>query len=522
MAEEYIPRPLTRKELAEFLPNMRSIRAFEQLFDNAYRLSDIQRFLTVTNIDNPSELNTIEGGQDGYLCVAVQGNEFTLYVYTSERFTENIPYTINGLSGSWTAIAGKYVSSESNIEEINTDVITSALGYIDNLESDEVKAAILEAIQVKTSYIDLDLTYTNGHQEGRIHWNADDGVPEVGMPGGNVIQQIGLELLARVTNKTGSLIPNGTPVYVNGVQGNRPTIDLAKADAEMTSVTFLGLTTEDIINNNNGYVCLTGYVRDIDTSAFSAGDVLYISSTVAGGLTSTRPTAPNWKIGIGICLNDHATEGIIGVLPRMWPSLNRLQDVYLSSLIDRNLMVYNLANQRWENTTAWKDIQFSLTTAKLPAVNAPAWTAFTTALYKFTYAIGDYSYLAANEISHSYLQESDFTFHCHIYTNGVDGTDRIIAFELIYAITNKNGIASETTVISPDFTIPANTPDRTHFYVPIVTVTGTGFLIGADIALRFRRVAASAGTAPTNDPFVSMVGMHIEQDFHGSRNETSK
>jgi hypothetical protein len=27
------PRPLTRKELAEFLPNQRAIRAFEKLFD---------------------------------------------------------------------------------------------------------------------------------------------------------------------------------------------------------------------------------------------------------------------------------------------------------------------------------------------------------------------------------------------------------------------------------------------------------------------------------------------------------
>lgn len=520
--EDYRPRPLTRAELSSFLPNMRAVRAFEKLFESAPDLNKVQYFVSVTSIDNPTELVEYEGTQDNFLAIVRSSQEFTIYSFLVNAITENIPYVVSGRSGSWVAIGGKYLNSEFNGPTINTTTIDAVEGFITSLESDEITTALLNSIQIKTSYIDLDLTYSDGHQEGRIQWNTEDGVPEVGLPGGNVIQQFGLELLAKVVNKTGITIPNGTPVYVDGVQGNRPTVAPTKADAEMTAVTFLGVATEDIANNATGYVCLMGYVRDVNTSAFTEGDLLYISDATAGGIVNVKPTAPSWKIAIGICLRSSATEGIIGVLPRIYPDLNRLQDVYLSSLIDRNLMVYNLASRRWENQTAWKDIQFSLSTARQPAVNAPTWTAITTSLYQFTYAIGNYSYLESNEISHSYLQGTDVTFHCHIYTNGIDGTDRTVAYEIIYTITNRNAVATEVTVVSPDFTIPASTPDRTHLYVPIATVIGTSLLMGANITLRFRRIAASAGTAPTNDPFASMVGMHILQDFHGSRNETSK
>ena len=79
---------------------------------------------------------------------------------------------------------------------------------------------------VNVKYIDFDLLYTDGNYEGRLQWNNEDGTLEYGLAGGNVNLQIGQEIVVRVTNKTGTDIPDGSAVYVSGAQGQRPTIVL--------------------------------------------------------------------------------------------------------------------------------------------------------------------------------------------------------------------------------------------------------------------------------------------------------
>lgn len=69
--------------------------------------------------------------------------------------------------------------------------------------------------------------------------------------------------------------------------------------------------------------------------------------------------------------------------------------------------------------------------------------------------------------------------------------------------------------------IPANTPDRTHRIVPIGVVPLPTGKIGAQIYPRLSRVAAT-GTAPTNDPFITMLQVHIECDTPGSRETAAK
>lgn len=58
-----------------------------------------------------------------------------------------------------------------------------------------------------------------------------------------------------------------------------------------------------------------GQVRDLDTSAFNVGDILYASPSVAGGLTNVKPTAPNNVIPMAACLVSDATTGVIFVRP---------------------------------------------------------------------------------------------------------------------------------------------------------------------------------------------------------------
>lgn len=161
------------------------------------------------------------------------------------------------------------------------------------------------------------------------------------------------------------------------------------------------------------------------------------------------------------------------------------------------------------------DIAFPISTARIPAANAPTWATFTTNTGKYTFATNDYVDLESNELVHGYDEGQDVDWHLHIFTNGLDGTDRTVKYEISYCVTNPDGAASEVTV-SLQYTIAASTADKTHLIIAIADVTGTSFEYGADITARLKRVATDSGTDPTSDPFVSMVGLHVPQDKIGS------
>ncbi len=163
-------------------------------------------------------------------------------------------------------------------------------------------------------WIDFNLTPTLTHQEGRMHWDADNGTVSIGMPGGNVELQVGQEGLIHVRNTSGSTIGNGKLVYTVGSSGNKPLIGLAD-NSDADKIHILGMTTEEIDNNDNGYVALWGKVRGetaqaIDTDGLAVGTKLYLST--AGGFTATHPSGPTTAvIVIGEVDREHATEGVV-------------------------------------------------------------------------------------------------------------------------------------------------------------------------------------------------------------------
>jgi len=150
---------------------------------------------------------------------------------------------------------------------------------------------------------------------GTMSWNATDATVDLGMEYG-VTQQIGEEQYARVGNTTGSDIPNGTVVGFAGATSNALLVAPYLADGSSPSLYILGVMTHDLPDSGEkGYCTTWGFVRDLDTSAFSVGDILYASPSVAGALTKTKPTAPNNVIPLAACIVSDATNGVIFVRP---------------------------------------------------------------------------------------------------------------------------------------------------------------------------------------------------------------
>jgi len=165
------------------------------------------------------------------------------------------------------------------------------------------------------SFIDFskDAVYTS--QEARLGWNDTDKTLNLGMDYG-VIQQIGEETYARVVNNTGVTIPNGTVVGFAGATTDALLVAPYLANGSTPNLYILGIMTHDLPDSGQkGYCTTWGFIRDLDTSAFTAGDVLYASPTVAGGLTNVKPTAPNNVIPVAACVVSDATAGVIFVRP---------------------------------------------------------------------------------------------------------------------------------------------------------------------------------------------------------------
>lgn len=161
----------------------------------------------------------------------------------------------------------------------------------------------------------FNLTNTVVESEGTLSWNDTDETLNLGMAYG-VTQQIGQETYARVGNQTGVTIPNGTVVGFAGATSNALLVAPYLADGSSPSLYILGVMTHDLPDSGEkGYCTTWGFVRDLDTSAFSAGDILYASPTTAGAFTNVKPTAPNNVIPMAACVISDATNGVIFVRP---------------------------------------------------------------------------------------------------------------------------------------------------------------------------------------------------------------
>lgn len=175
--------------------------------------------------------------------------------------------------------------------------------------------------------------------------------------------------------------------------------------------------------------------------------------------------------------------------------------------------------------TAYDDIYFPMSVGKVGGANQPTWAAFVGNTYEYTFALNDYIHLPSQEVLHKYKEGSAIEAHVHIVTNGLDVTARYVNYEIEYTLGNTSAAMSAATIITTgDYTIPANTTDRTHLYITFPTsIAGAGYRIGGAIKMRFRRIALTGGgAAPTSSPFVLMVGMHILMDSIGSRNVATK
>lgn len=187
---------------------------------------------------------------------------------------------------------------------------------------------------------------------GEVEYNDTQGSLIQGLKGGLVTNVIGQQLHQRVNNRTGATLTKGTAVYLSGSQGNRITAAKALATSDPTSANTFGIVAENINTNSSGYIITEGLITGINTSTLVEDSAVYLSPTVAGGLTSTKPQAPNHGVYIGVCVKSNAGSGELFVKIKNGLELDELHDVLISNPTNNASLYYKSNEGIWRDTTA--------------------------------------------------------------------------------------------------------------------------------------------------------------------------
>jgi hypothetical protein len=278
-------------------------------------------FDTVANLPATPTAGDIAGVNDGDNaadCTVGSGSNFNICVYDGANWV---------IVGDGTTGSGLTNPLESNLLAAGYDIVNVGnLGIGTTAPTVELDVVgdvnVSGTLTVPTISNVNTLTFDTApviptYAEGNMYWDETDKTLVIQQGVDDVALQVGQEMYIRVRNATGSTITDGQVVYISSQTGNRPNVILAKADSTTTSE-FIGIATHDIEDNSDGLIAVFGNVRGIDTSAFSAGDDLYLSAATAGALTATPPASPNLVIKVGRVLVSNVATGEILVTPTVF------------------------------------------------------------------------------------------------------------------------------------------------------------------------------------------------------------
>jgi len=211
---------------------------------------------------------------------------------------------------------------------------------------------------------------------GKTVWNDTDGTVDLGLKGATVALQLGQTQVLRVTNKAGSTLAIGEVVYIKGSVGSRLTVDRADADTEALSSNTIGIVAESILNNSDGFIITSGILKGLNTSSFTEGAAIYLSSTT-GAFTTTKPVAPAHAVFLGFVVRSHVTLGSIYINVINGNELDELHNVLITNVQDKQVLAYD------SNSSVWKNVS-NLTLSDL-VVNHPTATPSGTNFIGLTY-----------------------------------------------------------------------------------------------------------------------------------------
>lgn len=338
--------------------------------------------------------------------------------------------------------------------------------------------------QLSAGQVAFDQSPTGTAGVGILRWNDSDGTLDLGLKGGNVTLQVGQEIVARVVNKTGAdLLESGYKVVrISSAQGQRLAVQLAQANNDTNSTDTIGIVTETIVNNQEGFITILGQVKEINTTGslqgetWADGDVLYLSPTTAGNITNIKPIAPSHMVVVGYVEYAHSQHGKIYCKTQNGYELEELHDCYLPTYVSNGVLYRDTTNNLWKNASIATVLGYTpISLTSLSGVSPLSYDNTT----------GAFSIAQATTSANGYLSSTDWnTFNGkQAALNGtgfVKATGTTISYDnsTYYLASNPNAYIALTGLSA---TAPLSYNNTTGgFTISQAGVSGNGYLSSTD------------------------------------------
>lgn len=263
----------------------------------------------------------------------------------------------NVFNGTQTINGDLFVNGDINVSSlISASILYESGSTLFGNSSDDIHTF------TGSIYLTGSIYFATGSREtnlavGELAWDDTDGTLELGLKGSQVKLQIGQENVARVVNKTGQNLTEAgyKAVKIISAQGQRLAVDQAIANQEGGSADTLGLVTEDIAVNQEGFVTTYGLVNNINTTGqlqgenWTDGDPLYLSPFTSGSITNIKPQAPNHTVVIGFVVYSHQNNGKIFVKVDNGYEIDELHNVKIENAITGDILYKS--GSVWTNTS---------------------------------------------------------------------------------------------------------------------------------------------------------------------------
>jgi hypothetical protein len=198
--------------------------------------------------------------------------------------------------------------------------------------------------------------------EGSMYWDVDKGSVAVVMQGADVVQDIGESQYIYI--QASANITKNQVVMFTGAIGGSGIPTGAPATGVTDGTYIMGIAAEAITSGTSGFVQTFGILKPVNTTGFATGTVLWYDPTVAGGLTATKPVAPNIKVQMAAVTAGNSAGGALLVRVTAGSELGGTDsNVLFSTLSGGNLIAYDATNGYWKNINLTDGTAISITEA---------------------------------------------------------------------------------------------------------------------------------------------------------------
>jgi hypothetical protein len=366
---------------------------------------------------------------------------------------------------------------------------------------------------VDTDYVDFApaLSPLPADATGRLYYDNSDQFQTLAFQmNGGVVQHVGEEQFFRV--KLSAPATKGQVMMFTGAVGASGGLIAAPATGlQPTQANYiLGIADESGTTNDWIFVTNFGEVKNINTTggaeAWTAGQELYYNPLVAGGLTKTKPNAPNAIATVAAVVHVGTSNGILFVRPTFGSVLGGTDgNVQFGTLNNGDVIVYNTATSRWENLAQSSLSVGSATTATNVAGGGANRLVYNT-------GSGATSFVTAPTVANTFLEWSGSAFQ---WASNPLGTVTSVGLSLPGEFTITN------SPVTSSGTLTGNWASQTANYIFAAPNGSPGTptfraIVAADIPTLNQNTTGSAGSVVSSVTFNSTGGAAANSTFNGS------